>query len=223
MGNTDRIAKNTIFLYFRSFIVLLISLYTSRVVLQVLGVEDYGIYCVVGGVIGLLTLLTQTMSISYQRFINVEMGKNSREGVVKVFQLALTTQLLLAIIVVVLGETIGLWFVVNKLVIPETRLTAAVWVYQASIISFVVHIFVAPFGASITAYERMGVFAVVSIIDAFLKLGIVFLIQILPGDVLIVYAYLLILVSLIILLSIIYIANVKYQPQLSNLFGKNQS
>lgn len=194
-SNTTRIAKNTVFLYLRSLIVLLISLYTSRIVLQVLGVEDYGIYCVVGGVIGLLALLSQTMRATYQRFYNVEMGKKNYDGVVKMFQLSLTTQLLLAIIIVLLGETLGLWFVVNKLVIPDNRLTAAVWVYQASIITFVVNIFAAPFGALITAYEKMGFFAIVSIVDAVLRLGIVFLIQILPGDSLIVYAYLLMLVA----------------------------
>lgn len=195
MGDTGRIAKNTVFLYLRSLIVLLISLYTSRVVLQVLGVVDYGIYCVVGGVIGLLAILTQTMHATYQRFYNVEMGKKNTEGVIRMFQLSLTTQLLLAVIVVLLGETIGLWFVVNKLVIPENRLTAAIWVYQASIITFVINIFTAPFGGTIVAYEKMGFTAVVSIIDAVLRLGIVFLIRVLPGDSLIIYSYLLMSVA----------------------------
>lgn len=195
MSNTDRIAKNTVFLYLRSLVVLAIGLYTSRVILRVLGVEDYGVFCVVGGVIGMLGLLSQTMRATYQRYYNVEMGKKNPAGVVKMFKLSLSSQLLLATIVIVLGETVGLWFVANKLVIPENRLTAALWIYQASLISFIVGIFETPFGALITAYERMGFFAVVSIIDAVLRLVIVFLIQVLPGDSLIAYAYLLTLVA----------------------------
>ncbi len=197
MSNTARIAKNTFYLYLRSLIILFISLYTSRVILRVLGVEDYGIYNVVGGVIGMLGLLSQTMRATYQRYYNVELGKKNRTGVIKKFQLSLSSQLLLAIIILVLGETIGLWFVANKLVIPENRMTAAIWVYQASMISFIVRIFETPFGALITAYEKMGLFAVVSIIDAVLRLVIVLLIPFIPGDTLIVYAYLLTLVSFI--------------------------
>lgn len=204
-SNTTRIAKNTVFLYLRSLIVLAIGLYTSRVVLQVLGVEDYGIYNVVGGVIGMLGLLSSTMRATYQRYYNVEMGKKNTPGVIKMFQLSLTSQLILAIVVLVLGETLGLWFVMNKLVIPENRLNAALWIYQASMISFIIGIFSTPFGASIVAYEKMGYFAVLSIIDAALRLGIVFLIKILPGDSLIIYAYLLSIISLVnILLNVVY-------------------
>lgn len=195
-NNTSRIAKNTIFLYLRSLVVMLIALYTSRVVLRVLGVEDYGIYNVVGGVIGLLATLRSTMSATYQRYFNVEMGKKNPKGVTNMFQLSLASQVILASIILFLGETVGLWFVSNKLVIPDNRLTAALWVYQASIISFILSIFSAPFGALITAYERMDVFAVISIIDSVLQLVIVFLIQVLPGDQLIVYAYLHVIVAL---------------------------
>ncbi|MBP9993465.1 MAG: oligosaccharide flippase family protein [bacterium] len=205
MSNTDRIAKNTVFLYLRSLVVLLISLYTSRVILRVLGVEDYGVFCVVGGVIGMLGLLSQTMRATYQRYYNVEMGRKNSAGVAKMFQLSLSSQLLLAVIVLLLGETVGLWFVANKLVIPEERLVASIWVYQASLISFIVRIFETPFSALITAYERMGFFAVVSIIDAILRLAIVFLIQVLPGDALIVYSYLLALVSFVdIIIYVVY-------------------
>lgn len=205
MGNTDRIAKNTVFLYLRSLIVLLISLYTSRVILQVLGVEDYGVYCVVGGVIGIMGLLTQVMSATYQRYLNVEMGKKNTAGVIKMFQLSLLSQSILAIIILVLGETIGLWFVMNKLVIPENRLTAALWVYQASIISFIIGVFSTPFSASIVAYEKMGFYAALSILDTILRLGIVFLIKVLSGDSLIIYAYLMTFISFInIIIKVVY-------------------
>lgn len=200
MGNTGRIAKNTLFLYFRSIIVLFISLYTSRVVLKELGVVDYGIFSVVGGVIGMVGFLKNSMHATYQRFFNVEMGKGNEEGVKALFRSALTTQIILAMVVLFLAETIGLWFVKHKLVIPEERLVAAVWIYQASILSFILSIFCAPFGASIVAYEKMGVFAVISISDAVLKLVIVFLLEVINSDKLIAYAYMLSVIGLLNLL-----------------------
>lgn len=197
MSNSSRIAKNTVFLYLRSFFVLLISLYTSRIILNVLGVIDYGIYSVVGGVIGMLGFLNQSMQATYQRYYNVEMGKGNDEGIIELFKSSLTTQFILAIIVILLAETVGLWFVENKLVIPADRLDAALWIYQATILSFVLTVFCAPFGAAITAYEKMGVFAIISIIDAVLRLGIVLLLKIVAFDKLIVYAYLLLSISLL--------------------------
>ena len=197
MSNSGRIAKNTVFLYFRSFLVLIISLYTSRVILQVLGVVDYGIYNVVGGVIGMLGFLNQSMQATFQRYYNVEMGKGNFERVKELFRSSLSTQLIMAIVVVVLAETIGLWFVNHKLVIPEERMMAAQWIYQVAIVSFIISLMSAPFGALITAYERMGVFAVISIVDAVLKLLIVFLLEFIPYDSLIVYAVLLLLISIL--------------------------
>lgn len=205
MNNTYIIAKNTFYLYLRSLLVLLINLYTSRVVLKTLGVEDYGVFCVVGGVISLLGLLTNTMQQTYQRFFNVEMGRNNAEGVKKIFQLSLSTQIILAFLIIIIGETIGLWFVTNKLVIPENRLIAAQWVYQASILTFIIRIFTTPFGGAIIAYERMGFFAVISILDVVLKLCIVFLIKVLPGDHLVTYSFLLAFISLVnIIIYLIY-------------------
>lgn len=197
MSNSGRIAKNTLFLYIRSFFVLLITLYTSRVVLQKLGVVDYGIYNVVGGVIGMLGFLRASMQATYQRYYNVEMGKGNPDGVKELFRSSLTTQLILSAIVLILAETLGLWFVKHKLVIPEERMVAALWIYQVTIVQFILSIFSAPFGASITAYERMGVFAIISIVDAVLKLGIVFLLGVIPYDKLITYVFLLLLVSLL--------------------------
>ena len=197
MSNSGRIAKNTIYLYFRSLFVLLISLYTSRVILRTLGVVDYGIYNVVGGVIGMLSFLNSNMQATYQRYFNVEMGRGNDAGVMSLLRSSLATQLILAAVVIVIAETLGLWFVKHKLVIPPERMEAALWVYQFAIISFFITIFSAPFGALITAYEHLGAFAVISIIDAVLKLGIVLLLAYVQHDRLVAYAFMLLFISLL--------------------------
>lgn len=197
MSNSKRIAKNTLFLYLRSFFVLLISLYTSRVILRVLGVEDYGIYNVVGGVISMVGFLKGNLQSTYQRYYNVEMGRGNEDGVKKLFRSSLSTQYILAAIILFLAETIGLWFVIHKLVIPSDRMGAALWIYQVAVVSFLLTAFSSPFVAAITAYERMGVFAFISVIDAVLRLGIVFTIEWLPGDHLIVYAILLLCIAIL--------------------------
>lgn len=196
-SNSSRIAKNTIFLYIRSIIVLLVTLYTSRVVLRVLGVSDYGIYNVVGGVISMIGFLNTSMVATYQRFFNYEMGRKNDDGVIAYFRSATAVQLLISALIVVIGETLGLWFVNSQLTIPDGRMIATNWVYQAAIVSFVLMMFQAPYGAMIIAYEKMNIFAFISILDVFLRLGIVFLIQQLPGDKLIAYAFMLSCVSLV--------------------------
>lgn len=196
-SNSSRIAKNTIFLYIRSIIVLLVTLYTSRVVLRVLGVSDYGIYNVVGGVISMIGFLNSSMVATYQRYFNYEMGRKNNEGVIAYFRSAAAVQLLISAIIIVIGETLGLWFVNTQLTIPDGRLFAANCVYQVAIISFVLMMFQAPYGAMIIAHEKMDVFAFISILDVFLRLGIVFLIQVTPGDKLIAYAVLLSCVSVV--------------------------
>lgn len=197
MSNSGRIAKNTFYLYFRSLLVLFISLYTSRVILRTLGVVDYGIFNVVGGVIGMLSFLSSNMKSTYLRFLNVEMGHGNMDGVKSVFRSSLTTQFLLAVFVVILAETIGLWFLNNKLIIPMERMDAAFWVYQSVVLSFLINILIAPFGAAITAFEHMGAFAVISLIDAALKLGIVLLLEYVHQDKLIIYAFLLVFVNVL--------------------------
>lgn len=196
-SNSSRIAKNTIFLYIRSIIVLLVTLYTSRVVLRVLGVSDYGIYNVVGGVISMIGFLNSSMVATYQRYFNYEMGKKNDDGVIAYFRSAAATQLIISAIIVILGETLGLWFVNTQLTIPDSRMLATNWVYQVAIISFVMMMFQAPYGAMIIAHEKMNVFALISILDVFLRLGIVFLIQMMPGDRLIAYAILLSCISIV--------------------------
>ncbi len=197
LNNTSRIAKNTVVLYIRSLIVLLISLYTSRVILQALGVVDFGIYNVVGGVISALSFLNWSLQGTYQRFFNVEMARGGSESISKQFKVANTIQLFMAIIIVVLAETIGLWFVNAKLVIPADRMIAANWVYQVTIVSAVISVICSPYGALITAYERMDLFAFISIISALLRLVIVFIVKYTSFDKLIVFSLLLLSVSII--------------------------
>lgn len=197
LNNTSRIAKNTIILYIRSFIVLLITLYTSRVILQALGVVDFGIYNVVGGVISALSFLNWSLQGTYQRFFNVEMARGGSESISKQFKVANSIQLLMALIIVLLAETIGLWFVNTHLVIPADRMIAANWIYQVTIVSAVISVLCSPFGALITAYERMDLFAFISIISALLRLVIVFIVKYTSFDKLIVYSLLLLSVSII--------------------------
>lgn len=195
MGSkSGRIVKNTLALYGRSLLVLAVSLYTSRVILHTLGVEDYGLYNVVGGVITMLGFLNSTMQATFQRYYNVAMGERKEDEIKILFRSSLTVQLVLSLIVVVLGETLGLWFLSNKLVIPEGRMEAAQVLYQVTIVSFVLSIFKGPFAALITAYERMGIYALFSIIETVLKLGIVFVVQIIPGDKLIYYSLFILLI-----------------------------
>ncbi len=194
-SSSGRIVKNTIALYGRSLLVLAVSLYTSRVVLNALGVEDYGLYSVVGGVIMMLGFLNTTMQATYQRYFNVAMGKGNEHEVKMLFRTALSVQLLLAIVIVILGETVGLWFLSNKLVIPDGRMEAAQILYQVTIVSFVISVFKGPFGALIIAYEKMGIYALFSVLESLLKLGIVFIILATPGDKLIIYSLLGLLIT----------------------------
>ena len=197
MSNSSRIAKNTLALYGRSLVVLAVSLYTSRVFLNALGVQDYGLYNVVGGVISMLGFLNTTMQATFQRYYNVAMGKGKECEVKTLFRLSLTVQFLLALVVVLLGETIGLWFVNNKLVIPEGRMEAAQILYQVTIVSFVISVFKGPFAAIITAYEKMSVYALFSIIETFLKLGIAIIIMNASGDRLVLFSFLTLLITIV--------------------------
>lgn len=196
-SNSTRIAKNTFFLYIRSFFVLLISLYTSRVVLRELGVEDFGIYNVVGGVIGMISFLNNSMASTYQRYFNFEMGKKNEKALADLFKSSITVQLIYAAIIVVIAETVGLWFLNTQLVISPDRMVAAQWVYQISILSFVITVFQAPFTALIISNEKMNIFAIVSILDAVIKLLIVFMLPYINYDKLIAYSLLLITITLL--------------------------
>ncbi len=197
-SNNKRIAKNTILLYIRTFIILLISLYTSRVVLSALGVDDYGIYNVVGGFVAMFSLLSGALSNAISRYITIELGRSDKEKLREVFSTSVTVQIILALAVVVLAELFGIWFLNVKMNIPEGRMVAANWVFQCSLLTFAINLISIPYNAAIIAHERMNAFAYISILEAFLKLGSVFLLFIIGFDKLIVFAVLLTAVAVLI-------------------------
>lgn len=199
-SNNKRIAKNTIMLYIRMFISMVVGLYTSRVVLATLGVEDYGIYGVVGGVVGMMGFLNASMSGATSRFLTFELGKGDKERLAKTFSSALIVHIGIAIVVLILAETVGLWFLCNKLNIPAERMQAAHWVYQLSILSAMFGITQVPYNAAIIAHEKMDVYAYVEILNVSLKLLIVYLLCIGNFDKLILYASLMLAVSILIMM-----------------------
>ena len=198
--SNKRIAKNSIFLSIRMIVVLAISLYTTRVVLHTLGVVDYGVYNVVCGFVLLFGFLNTSMSNGIQRFYNYEYGQRGEQGAQRVYCTSIVIQLLLAIIVVILVEFFGLWYLHNKMVIPSERMIAAEWIFQFAIISFVLGIIQAPYAAAVTAHERFDFYAIVSVIEAVLKLVIVFLLNIILLDKLVIYGMLVTIVGVIIFL-----------------------
>ena len=187
-SDNKRLAKNTIMLYFRTFFVMLIGLFTSRVILQTLGVEDYGTYTIVGGFVSFFSIVSGTLVSTTQRYITFELGKGEGANTQKVFGAAMTIHFLLALFLLLLFETIGLWFLNNKLNIPHERLYAANWVFQFSILSFLVNIISTPYTAVIIAHERMKAFAYISIMDVVLKLLIVYALYLTPFDKLVMYS-----------------------------------
>jgi len=184
-----RIAKNSIFLYFRMIVTMAIGLYTSRVVLQVLGASDYGLYNVVGGVLTLFTLFSSALTIGTQRFLSYAIGDNDPSKLKRTFSIALGLHVKLAAIVLILAETVGFWFLYKFINIPDGRLTAAVWIYQFSVIAFLVNLVQIPFQSCLIAHERMNMYAYMSIYDAVMKLLIVYLIQWICLDKLIAYGF----------------------------------
>ena len=188
--NNKRIAKNTLLLYVRMLFTIAIGLYTGRVVLNALGVTDYGIYNVVGGVIAMLGFLTGSMSAASSRFITYDLGKGDITVMKRTFGNILSIHFIIAGVILLFGETIGLWFVLNKLQIPAERMTAALWVYQFSVFTSILSVISVPYNAAIIAHERMKAFAYIGIVDAVLKLLIACVLLIVPFDRLKVYALL---------------------------------
>lgn len=188
--NNKRIAKNTMMLYIRMFIMLAVGLYTSRVVLHVLGASDYGIYNIIGGIVVLFSFFNNALKIPTQRFLNFNLGKKDIDSVHRVFCMSMNAYFILSFIFFVLAETIGLWFVITQLNIPTNRSNAALWAYQFSVITFIVNLLRIPYNATIIAYERMDFYAYVSLIEVILKLAVVYLLYITPYDKLIIYALL---------------------------------
>ena len=198
LDNNKRIAKNTLLLYFRMLFMMVVSLYTSRVILNALGVEDFGIYNVVGGVVAMFSVISGSLSAAISRFITYELGKGDQSKLNKIFSASVTIQLLLSLIIVVLIESVGVWFLNAKMTIPETRMTAANWVLQFSIITFVINLISVPYNAAIIAHEKMSAFAYISILEVVGKLVIAFLILVSPIDKLIFYAILMCAVAVVV-------------------------
>ena len=164
-SKTKRIFKNTLVLYVRMLFLMVITLYTSRVILDALGVEDYGIYNVVGGFVALFAIVSRSLSGAESRFLNYAMGTDDKERVKTTFSSIVTIQVFLAIVVAILAEAIGVWFLNNKMVIPHDRLVAANWCFQLSVLTFCYNLFAVPYNAAIIAHEKMKVFAYVSIVE----------------------------------------------------------
>lgn len=193
-----RIAKNTLFLYFRMLVIMAISFYTTRVVLECLGVNDYGIYNVVGGIVGMFAIFSSALTGAVSRFITYEIGRGNSESISQTFSASITILVILSAILIVVVEPLGVWFLNVKMKIAPERLGAANWVLQCSIITFIVSLLSIPYTGAIIAYERMQAFAYISLVEAGLKLGVALLLKIAIFDSLKLYAVLLALVSVVI-------------------------
>lgn len=191
VGNSHKgktIAKNTLMLYVRMIFLLFVGFYTSRVVLDSLGENDYGIYTVVGGVVAMFTIISGALNSAVSRFITFEMGKGEKADLNKVYSTSVLIQVALAFIIVVVCEPVGIWFIRNEMTIAPDRIPAALWVLQFSLLSFVVNLMSVPQMASITAHEKMSAYAYIGILDGLLRLGVALLIVHSPTDRLIWYS-----------------------------------
>ena len=197
-ANNKRIAKNTLYLYVRMFLIMIVSLYTSRVVLATLGVIDFGIFNVVGGIVAMMGVFNGAMTSSVQRYLSYEIGAGDKRRLQNVFSVSVLIFFSFAILLIFLAETIGLWFLNTQLVIPSERMSAANWVYQVTLFSVVIKLMTNPYMASIIANERMNIFAYISVAEVFLNLLIVYLLVLISYDKLIMYGILLCFISLIV-------------------------
>lgn len=177
------------------FFVLAISLYTTRALLSALGVVDYGIYNVVCGFVSMFTFMNTSMSNGIQRFYNYELGKNNVDSVNKIYITAIYIQFVLVLLIVLLAETIGVWYLYNKMVIPMERFNAAQWIFHLSVLSFAIVIMQVPYSAAVMAHEKMNFYAIVSVIDALLKLIFVMVLQYIKSDKLIFYGFLMVIIN----------------------------
>lgn len=199
-SNNKAIAKNTIYLYIRMMLTMIVTLYTSRVILQVIGVNDYGIYQAVAGIVGFLAFLNNALSTGTSRFLTFSLGENNIDKVKRTFSTTFVVHIVISLVIVLIAETFGLWFVDNKLVIPDNRMNAALFAFHLSIVSSVFTLLTVPLNAVIIAREKMSFFAYMSIIEVFCKLLIVYALNIGSFDKLILYSFLLCFVQIIIFL-----------------------
>ena len=209
--NNNRIAKNTLVLYVRMLLLMAVSLYTSRVILDALGVDDFGIYNVVGGLVGMLGFFTSSLTNVSQRYLNIGIGSKDKIQTILYFKQCSTILFVFSLITLLLGETIGLWFVINKLVIPTERLFAAFWVYQFSLVSVICSINQVNFLGAIVAHEKMDVYAFLGLFEGIARLIIAFIILNSSCDHLILYAGLTALISILILIFHIVYCRIKFE------------
>lgn len=198
LANNKRIAQNTLLLYFRMLFMMIVSLYTSRIILSILGIEDFGIYSVVGGVVGIFSFLNGSMATATQRYLTFEIGTGNIEKLKKTFSLCITIHAIIALIIVILAETVGLWLLTTQMTIPAERMDAAMWVYQLSVFTCVILMISVPYNADIIAHEKMGAFAYISIFEVTAKLLIVYLLNCIDYDKLKIYAILMFCIQVII-------------------------
>lgn len=196
-SKNKRIARNTMLLYIRMFVMMGIGLFTSRVILNALGISDYGLYNVASSVVTMFSFLTTTLASGTQRFLSLAIGLNNEENTKSVFANAITLHVILAIIIFILSETFGLWYVYNKLVVDDGRFTAALWCYHLSVIASIISIIQIPFNSALIAHEKMDIYAYMSIFDVSFKLLSVYLIMIIPFDRLIFYSIFVLVVSML--------------------------
>lgn len=196
LSSNKRIAKNTVYMYARMFVTMLIGLYSSRVILAALGFDDYGLYNVVGGIIAMFSFIDGALSNTTSRYITYHIGLNDNNRLQEVFSTSFYIHVAIAILIVILGETLGLWYVCNKLVVPEGRFVAAMVLYQFTVITAAINIISVPFNASIIAHERMSAFAIIAIIDSVLKLLIAISLKYVPADKLVYYGLMILLVQI---------------------------
>ena len=194
--NNKRIAKNTAMLYIRMLLIMTVTLYTSRVVLEVLGVEDFGIYNVIGGIVAMFSIISSSLSSAISRFITFELGRGNEKNLQMIFSSSIIIQCCLALLICILIEIGGVWFLNSRMNIPMERMNAANWVMQCSILTFMVNLISVPYNAVIIAHERMKVFAYLSVLEAVLKLLIVFILYLSLYDKLKLYAILLLFVTI---------------------------
>lgn len=199
VSNNKRIARNTLMLYFRMLLIMAVSFYTTRIVLKKLGIVDYGIYDAVGSMVMMLSFLNSSMSSATQRYLTYELGKGDKSRLSKTFSAALNIHIAIAVLIILLAEVIGVWFLNTKMPkIPADRLVAANWVLQFSILTCCTNVLQVPFNATLIAHEKMDIYAYISVVEAFLKLAIVFMLALLPFDKLIVYSILIFVVQCIV-------------------------
>lgn len=222
MADAKRLAKNTLYMYARMILIMIVSIYTSRVVLDKLGIDDYGLYNAVASIVAMVLFLNATLSTSTSRFLTYDLGLGNIGKLKKTFSTSFYTHLILAGFIVVLLETIGLWYMGHKFVIPEGRKFAVMAVYQISIIAMVISVIQVPYTASIMAHENMDIYAYVGIFDAFSRLGILYLLSISPYDKLVAYASLLAFVQILVTAIYIIVSVSKYpETHLVRHFSRN--